>query len=301
MSLRSGAGIVAALQGSGLDVQGFDVSPGPELLKLDWKRPPDLVYLALHGSFGEDGTIQGFLESLNIPYTGSGVFSSSLCFHKALTKKQVSNVGVPIPFSYDVVGLQSVKKLFQDPETQRIIRSGDWFIKAARQGSTIGIERYEGSKTPEKEASQAFFSKVENCLKFDQHLLIEEWVRGPELTVAVVNGKALPAVEIRPQSQFYDFESKYTKGKTEYLCPAPISKEHSEQVAQYAEAAFRALDCRDYARADFILGPRGPVFLEMNTLPGMTETSLVPKAAAASGLSYSEFILKIIHERANSK
>jgi D-alanine-D-alanine ligase len=132
------------------------------------------------------------------------------------------------------------------------------------------------------------------ALDYDECLVIEEWLEGPELTVPVLQGKAMPVVEIRPHDKFYNYESKYTAGKTDYLCPAPLLPEQTEECQRLAEKAFEVLECRDYGRVDFILGKRGPVILEMNTLPGMTGTSLVPKSAAAMGLDYAAFVEALV-------
>lgn len=293
VSLRSGQGIFRALKQKGYDVEAFDVSPGESMRALDWKRPPDLVYVGLHGGFGEDGGVQGFLESLKIPYVGSGVGSSSICFHKGLAKKLVTARGVPCPHSYDLVGGDAVDEFVAKSGADVFAKK--WFIKAARQGSTIGIERFDPSHI-KGDPKTAFAEACRRALAFDDYLLVEEWIEGPELTAAVLLGRALPLVEIRPLSQFYDYASKYTVGKTEYLCPAPIPGEVTREVQRLAVLAFEALECRDYARADFMLSSRGPLFLEMNTVPGMTETSLVPKAAAAGGLDYAGFVDFVVQE-----
>ena len=290
VSLRSGRGILEALKSKGFAADGFDVSAGESLKKLDWSHPPDLIYPALHGGFGEDGTLQGFLESLGIPYVGSRVTASALCMHKGLAKRQASAFGVPCPHSFDLAGEQALLSFLAKPPSEFYRKK--WFIKAARQGSTIGVERFDPSRTSRPE--EEFKALAVKAATFDSYILIEEWIEGPELTVTVWNGKALPVVEIRPLSQFYDYESKYTKGKTEYLCPAPITPEQTRTVQRYAEDAFRFLECEDYARADFMLGLKGTLFTEINTLPGMTETSLVPKAAAAAGLSYADFVEQVV-------
>lgn len=293
MSLRSGKGVLQALKSRGYNAEGFDVKPGASLLDLDWKNPPDIVYPALHGTFGEDGTLQGFLDALKIPYVGSGVLASAMSFHKGLTKRHLIAFGVPCPQSFDIQGKESLDIFLSKlPTDKNVFYKHKWFLKAARQGSTIGVERFDPSR--ESKPEESFRRIALEVMKYDDYLLIEEWIEGPELTVTVWNEKALPVVEIRPLSHFYDYESKYTVGKTEYLCPAPISELDTRKVQQAAEAAFRILECKDYARADFILGPQGPRFLEINTLPGMTETSLVPKAAKAAGLSYEDFVDQVV-------
>jgi D-alanine-D-alanine ligase len=294
VSLRSGRGIVEALKSRGHEVEGFDVLPGEKIISLNWKQKPDIVYIALHGTFGEDGTIQGFLEAVQVPYVGCGVQSSAICFHKSLAKKQMATHGIPMPFSYDFTGEKGFFVLENSGSLCRDFYERNWFIKPAREGSTIGIERFRGAEQDSRKSREAFHKLLKNSLSFDQDILVEEWVEGAELTVPLLLGKALPVVEIRPDSKFYDYESKYTKGKTNYLCPAPLSAEQTHVCQEVAERCFVALDCRDYGRVDMIMGREGPKVLEMNTLPGMTETSLVPKSAAAAGLDYATFLEKLI-------
>ncbi len=295
VSLRTGTGVLAALKKKGHQAEGFDVKPGPEFLKLDWKTPPDVVFIGLHGTFGEDGVIQGFLESIGVSYVGSGPKSSSLCFHKGLTKKILSDRDVRVPRSVDIQGFEDFEKRVE----RGAFVSGDfrknWFLKPAREGSTVGIERHRGDEFEVgSQAEKSFVESLKKTLKFDNYVLIEEWIEGREVTATVLEGKALPLVEMRPKSKFYDYKSKYTKGLTEYFCPAEISAELTKECQEMAEKAFLFLECRDYGRADFILGPQGPVFLEMNTLPGMTETSLVPKAARAAGIEYEDFCDRLV-------
>ena len=294
VSLRTGKGITDALKSKGYEVDGFDIKPGPGLLSLQWNAAPDLVVLGLHGSFGEDGTIQGFLESLKIPYVGSAVFASALCFHKGMTKRRLVAKALPCPFSFDVSGPQGFVELKATREFPKDFYARNWYLKPAREGSTIGILRYRGEDLDESERVRNFENFLSETFKFDSYVLIEEWVEGPEITVPVLHGKALPIVEIRPMTHFYDYESKYTKGRTEYLCPAPLPPDITRRAQELAELSFEALECRDYGRVDMIVSAKGPVILEMNTLPGMTETSLVPKSAAAAGLDYAEFLEKLV-------
>lgn len=295
VSLRTGAGVAGALKEKGYRVEAFDIRPGKELLELNWSSGPDVVFIGLHGSFGEDGTLQGFLETLNVPYVGSNAKSSSLCFHKGLTKKIVSAVGVPVPTSIDIQGADgfgNAKKIGLMKESDYL---KNWFIKPAREGSTVGIERHRGSEFQDSQLARTQFEEaLQRALKYDSYVLIEEWVEGVEVTATVFEGQALPLVEIRPQSKFFDYKSKYTKGLTDYFCPAEIDSRLTQLTQEFAKRSFAALECRDYGRADFILGPTGPVFLEMNTLPGMTETSLVPKSARAAGIEYGEFCSRLV-------
>jgi len=290
VSIKSGNGIAKALKSKGYVVEAFDVQPGPAIHSLNWAQPPDIVFLGLHGTWGEDGVIQGFLESLKIPYVGSDVQASVLSFHKGLSKMLMSAAGIPVPFSYSIKGLDSFQNMENSGNLSREFFSNDWYLKPAREGSTIGIERFRGTTFKGSSARSEFYRLLNLVLEFDQDVLIEEWIEGPELTVPVLNGKALPVVEIRPDSKFYDYSSKYTVGKTQYFCPAPLSMDDTLLCQSLAEKTFRCLSCLDYGRVDIMLGKNGPKVLEMNTLPGMTETSLVPKSAMAAGLDYATFL-----------
>jgi D-alanine-D-alanine ligase len=292
VSLRSGQGIVKALQTNGHKVRAVQLDRNSDLIQLPWTAErPDYVFIALHGTFGEDGTLQGFLDTVGVPYNGSGVHSSSLCFHKGHTKKHLKAFGLPLPDSHDVVGVEGFAALEKRNALPKNFYASNWFLKPAREGSTIGLERYRGSDLNSRDQFLKLLSQV---VAYDPYVLIEEWVDGRELTVPIFFGKAMPIVEIRPLSQFYDYESKYTKGKTEYLCPAPLEAPMAAKIAKLAEDAFSLLENQDYARIDVMLGAQGPQILEMNTLPGMTETSLVPKSAAAMGLSYAEFVEQLV-------
>ena len=289
VSLKSAKGVIEALKAKGFDTTGYDVQPGLNLIsKINFTQAPDLVFIGLHGTFGEDGTIQGFLESLQIPFVGSGVASSALCFDKSLSKRKLKSLGLPCPFSYDVQGEEGFRRLLSSEHFPTDFFQKDWFIKPSREGSTVGIERYRGSEI--RDGKDSFFEKLFKTLEYDSLVLIEEWVEGPELTIPLLHGKGMPIVEIRPASKFYDYESKYTKGKTVYLCPAPMDAELTKQLYTMAEESFKALECQDYGRLDVILSKDGPRILEMNTLPGMTETSLVPKSALAHGMDYGTFL-----------
>ena len=293
VSLNSGKQIEASLKRSGFVTQLFDVSPGASLTSLDWSNPPDMVFLGLHGSFGEDGKIQGFLESYGIPYVGSNSFSSAICFDKIATKLLLHSTGIPCIPSFHLFSPNDLESFLSSSQVQSELQTKRYFVKASRQGSTLGAFRYDP-----KEFKNPLDGFREICLKafeFDSRVLVEEWVVGRELTVALFKGKALPIVEIIPDSQFYDYEHKYTKGRTQYISPAKIDDVTTEKIKHFAERAYVILENKDYARIDFLLTDSGDFFvLEMNTLPGMTETSLVPKAAQAFGISYDEFLRDLV-------
>lgn len=289
VSLKTGANLLAALLSKGFQAKGVEIKSQKDLLGLFQSYKPDLVVLGLHGTFGEDGRVQGFLETIGVPYVGSGVLSSALCFNKAVTQSLLKQNGSPVaPF----IICEKIKFSFDQllKENPKILNKKS-FIKAACQGSTIGVYRYDPKEFPENERKSVFRDLCEKAFQFDDELIIEEWIEGRELTCAVVMDEAYPLVEIRPNSKFYDYTSKYTVGQTEYLCPAPLELELSQKIQAACLKAFKVLRCQDYARIDVMLRDSGEFFiLEANTLPGMTATSLVPKAAKAKGLSFEDFV-----------
>jgi len=293
VSLKTGSGVAAALEKKGFAVKAFDVQP-ETLDSLPWASKPDIVFIALHGHFGEDGVVQGYLETRKVPYVGSGVLSSSVSFHKGFTKSILVHEKIPTPAYFEFNG----EAHFCDEE--RVGHLGEdfyersWFIKPAQEGSTIGIERYRADAIPKEKRRDTFLRMIQSAYKFCSDVIVEEWVDGPEITVPILEGRALPSVEIRPKSNFYDYQSKYTAGATEYLCPAPLPAETLFELSSLAVRTFHVLKCQDYGRIDFIVGKNGPVVLEMNTLPGMTPTSLLPKSAAVEGLAYEDFVEKLV-------
>lgn len=245
----------------------------------------DLVFLALHGKWGEDGTIQSLLELKGIKYTGSGVLASSLAMDKHMTKImfQHYNVGTPKWFV--------VKKNEKDLESvKEKVKKNLGFpcvIKPNDQGSTIGLTIVKGEYEVEK--------AVELALNFSDTAMIEEFIPGRELTVSILDTTALPVIEIKPKHNHYDYECKYTKGMSEYIVPAEISDDTTKYLQQQALLAFESVGCKGYGRVDFRLtDDLNSYCLEINTLPGMTGTSLVPKAANAAGIGFEELIKKII-------
>jgi D-alanine-D-alanine ligase len=294
VSLKTGAGVAAALEKRGFGVKLIDVRP-ETLDSLPWNSErPDIVFIGLHGHFGEDGVVQGYLETRKIPYVGSGVLASSVSFHKGFTKAILVQEKIPTPASVDFTDENHFLEEERSGRLDKSFFSKNWFIKPAQEGSTIGIERFRSEQIPESQRRDTFLRMLQSAFKFCKDVVVEEWVEGAEVTVPVFEGRALPAVEIRPKSKFYDYESKYTAGATEYLCPAPLSPEMTTTVGGLAVRTFHALKCQDYGRVDFIVGPKGAVVLEMNTLPGMTPTSLLPKSAAQGGLSYEDFVEKLV-------
>lgn len=274
VSLRSGEAVAKALRGLGHRVEQIDPRPGA----LSIPGNTDVVFLALHGTFGEDGTIQASLDQHGIAYTGCGAEASRLAFDKVLTKQRCQAAGVPTA-SYWV--------LRQPDASLPVGLSLPCVLKPVRQGSSVGL-RFVESREDWPEA-------LAYSLSFGSEVLAEPKIRGRETTVGILDGRALPIVEVRPRSGSYDYRSKYTSGATEYLCPAEFSPEMTRRVSEAGLAAFEAVGGRDYGRIDIMVDEIGDLFvLEVNTLPGMTETSLLPKAAAAAGLEYAALCQRMV-------
>lgn len=226
---------------------------------------PDVCFIALHGTYGEDGRIQGLLEMMKIPYTGSDVTASAVCFDKVLTKQVIQSHDIPTA-DYYLPALGQEKSLMP------------CVVKPAREGSTIGISivNFEEELAP----------AIQLAEEYEGAVIVEEFIQGKELTVSILNGQVLPAIWIRPKSGFYDYESKYTKGMTEYLFETELSETEMTYINDLALKTYQAMGCTAAARVDFIFDGKEAWVLEVNTLPGMTETSLLPKAAGAAGISF---------------
>jgi D-alanine-D-alanine ligase len=272
VSLKTGEAVLAALRNRGYTAVGIDAI-GSVWEKLADEQP-DAVFLALHGRYGEDGTIQGLLELMDIPYTGSGVMASSVAMDKIMTKALFRQAGIPVADDYPADG--PVGKF-------------PVIVKPSREGSTIGVTVVDSE--PKLKAA------VAEAHRYDDYVLVEEFVEGRLLTIAVVGAdpKPMPIVEVIAGSGFYDYESKYTPGMTEYVCPAQLEVAITTELQQQAVAAHRCVECADISRVDFILEPSGRyVCLEVNTMPGLTETSLVPKSAAAAGIPFEDLVETIL-------
>jgi D-alanine-D-alanine ligase len=274
VSLKTGTAVALALRTLGHVVHEVDPRPGEVKLP----QQTDVVFLALHGTYGEDGTVQRELEALKIPYTGCGPETSQIAFDKVLTKQRCLAKGVPTA-RYLVVN--SAKAPWPSGWQPPVV------LKPVRQGSSVGLRFVE--QVGEWEEALA------HALSFDTEVVMEEKIIGRETTVAILDGRALPVVEIRPKEGAYDYRNKYTSGRTEYFCPAPFDPATTERIQEAALGAFQAIGGGDYARVDVMVHSTGvPFVLEVNTLPGMTETSLLPKAAKAAGLSYGELCESMI-------
>jgi D-alanine-D-alanine ligase len=249
---------------------------------------PDVAFLALHGKKGEDGTVQGMLEILGIPYTGPGVACSAICMDKVLTKKMLSYENIP---TAEFVILKK-SSLDENEMIKGLIEKIGlpMVIKASTQGSSIGtyIVRQENDILP----------AVQEALTYDQEVLIEKFIDGMEITASIIGNEdpiVLPLIEITSENEFYDFESKYTPGKCHHIIPARITSETEEKVKLISKKVYTNLGCRGFSRVDLIIDKIGnPFVLEVNTIPGMTEMSLVPDAARAVGLSFEDLVEKIV-------
>ena len=274
VSLRSGDAVARALRSLGHRVEEVDPLPGDPAIPAG----TDVVFLALHGTYGEDGTVQSELEELGVPYTGCGVRASLFAFDKILTKRRCLRAGIPTArFERFIDAGAAWPDGWQPPVV----------LKPARQGSSVGLRFVD--RVEDFPAALAF------SLSHGGEVLMEERITGRETTVGILDGSALPVVEVRPRSGTYDYANKYTAGRTEYFCPAEFPAEVTLAVQAAALGAFQAIGGRDYARVDVMVRPDGsPVVLEVNTLPGMTETSLLPKAAAAAGIGFPELCGRMV-------
>ncbi len=276
VSLKSGAAVLAALQRQGVDAHAFDPAERP----LHDLEGFDRVMISLHGRFGEDGAMQGALELLGIPYTGSGVMASAIGMDKWRTKMIWSAAGVSTP-AFELVKADSdfgaIEKRLGLP----------LFVKPANEGSSIGISKVK--------TAGGLKAAYELAAKSDPLVIAEQFVGGGEYTVGILGDKALPIVRIVPKNEFYDYEAKYLRDDTEYRCPCGLSAEKEAQIQQEALQAFNAIGCRGWGRVDFLMDESGKhYFLEVNTSPGMTDHSLVPMAAKAAGISFDELVIRVL-------
>lgn len=239
---------------------------------------PDICVLALHGTYGEDGCIQGMLEMMGIPYTGSGVAASAVAFDKLLAKQNFTDYGLNTP-KYVIVNKGDKKAPFIP-----------CVVKAARQGSSIGVTIVHDEKDYE--------AAVQDAFKYDNKVICEEFVEGKELTIPVMDGTAFPPIWIRPKKGFYNYENKYTAGMTDYLLDTGLSPARIRTLKKLAVKAYNAIGCRSMARIDFIATDKKFYVIEVNTVPGMTATSLVPKSASKLGISFEEIVKKIAESAA---
>jgi len=281
VSLKSGAAVLAALKSQGVDAHAFD----PKFQSLSELAQFQTAFINLHGRFGEDGCIQGALEMLHIPYTGSGVMASAIGMDKWRTKILWRANGIVTPdfvMVNDESDFAEIEKILGLP----------LFVKPANEGSSIGISKVK--------TTGGLKAAYQLAAKADPLVIAEKFVGGGEYTVGIIGNKAqgfkaLPIIRIVPKNEFYDYEAKYLRNDTEYLCPSGLSAAQEAQIQQEALQAFKVIGCTGWGRVDFLMDENGQhYFLEVNTSPGMTDHSLVPMAAKAAGISFDALVIKVL-------
>jgi len=274
---------------SGKSVFNSLVTSGQDVIELDLKRDniseikelnPDRVFIVLHGKGGEDGEIQLYLENLGIPYTGSGSESSKICMNKRITKKILLKNNIQTPNFMEIsenTKIEDIENLFQYP----------FVIKPSSEGSSIGVYIAEDRKSC-KEA-------IKENMKISSDIILEEYKSGKEYTVGILDNFALPVIQLIPPGKFYDYEAKYNSNETKYICPSGLDQNTEEEIKKLSIDCFRALNCRGWGRVDLIIDEQNkPWIIELNTVPGMTEHSLVPMAANQKNINFDELVLKIL-------
>ena len=284
ISLKSGNAVLNALIRQGVDAHAVDpkIDDISQIKALGFER----AFIVLHGRGGEDGTIQGFLNTLNIPFTGSDVSSSAIGMDKAKTKQIWQSCQLPTA-SYQII----IKENFEPSSATDILAalSGAVMVKPVHEGSSIGMAKAENA--------EQLVVALEEAFKFDNKVLLESWITGDEFTVSMLNGRALPAISMKTTNQFYDYQAKYQSTETQYLCPCGLSDNELTELNHLAEEAFKTIGCSGWGRVDFMRDENKNWFLlEVNTVPGMTETSLVPKAAKQAGISFDQLVLSILEQ-----
>ncbi|HTY94635.1 MAG TPA: D-alanine--D-alanine ligase [Steroidobacteraceae bacterium] len=278
VSLKTGAAVLAALERRGVDAFAFDPRERalPELLAAGTER----VWIALHGPGGEDGTLQGALECLGLPYTGSGVMGSAIGMDKLRTKRLAQAAGIATSDYVELTGEQDLEAALARLKLPLI-------VKPATQGSSVGMTKVE--------RPQDFAPAYRIAAAVDHSVLAEAWISGAEYTVSILKDLALPSIRIQPATTFYDYEAKYLRDDTRYFCPSGLSRPAEEHLAALGLAAFAAVGAEGWGRADFMMDAAGrPQLLEVNTVPGMTDHSLVPMAAKAAGIDFDELVWRIL-------
>lgn len=284
ISLKSGQAVCEALRQSAVDALPIDIktSDRRENISLINSRKIDCAFIALHGFFGEDGQIQGILDTLGIQYTGSGKLASELAMNKVASRKIFAGAGLAVP-RYRLINKTSYKKGgFREPDFKL-----PWVIKPCGHGSSVGLSIVDKREDFEKGLKTAF--------AFDKDVLVEEYLRGRELTVGILDEEALPVIEIVPKNRFFDYQAKYTAGMTDYILPAQLEDYVAEGTQKAALCAHQLLGCSGCSRVDIILAEDNtPVVLELNSIPGLTAASLLPKAARFIGIEFSQLCLRLI-------
>ena len=278
ISLKSGAAVLSALQGSGVNAVGIDVDR--DIFSTLKTGNYDRVFIALHGCGGEDGVIQGGLETIGLPYTGSGVMASSICMNKLMTKKVWQSTNVPTP-KFICLGDEA------NYETIKHDLGSTFIVKPSHEGSSLGIHKVTNA--------QELAHALNDSEKFQGQLMAEQWIQGEEYTVGILNNSPLPVIKLETPHDFYDFEAKYQSNDTQYILPCGLSVSVENTLKEKALAAFEATGATGWGRVDVMMDARGHYwFLEVNTVPGMTDHSLVPMAAADIGINFEQLVLKIL-------
>ena len=280
ISLRSGRAVHEALRSLGLACALVELSQDPDRIPEEIQAArPGCAFIALHGAFGEDGTVQSLLEQMKIPYTGSSAEACCYGMDKNSSRLKWLAAGLPVPHSKTADPLSAAAKAGEI--------KFPLVVKPVSEGSSLGMSIVD--------SIEELPAAVEQAASFGETFLLEEYLAGPELTVGILQDRPLPVIQVVPKRRFYDFVAKYTPGMTEYLVPAPIPPETAKTVQDLALRAHETLGCSSFSRVDLILVEgRGPVLLELNTVPGMTQTSLLPKAAASAGISFPELCRRML-------
>ena len=285
VSLMSGEAVIAGLKEAGIDAHGVDPRDFP-VMRLK-EEGYSKVFIALHGRGGEDGTLQGVLDFLALPYTGSGVMASAITMDKWRSKLLWQGAGLPVA-PYVWINRQQMEAGLDDALVQRIAQLGmPLFVKPSSEGSSVGISRVnQPADLP---------AALEEAFRHDDDVLIEKFINGPEYTVGILGEQILPSIRIQPASDFYDYEAKYISDDTQYFCPAGLSVEKEAELQALVLNAWRSLGCSGWGRVDVMMDSDGAFYLlEVNTSPGMTSHSLVPMAAKQAGISFSQLVARIL-------
>ncbi|MCS7203531.1 MAG: D-alanine--D-alanine ligase [Thermodesulfovibrio sp.] len=278
VSLRSGKAVFKALKELGYNVVFIDANS--LLYETIKKEKIDVAFLVLHGGWGENGAVQGMLEIMGIPYTGSKVLASALAMDKEFSKKVFTYHGIPVP-EFKVISKEGLKSLNLDSFEFPCV------VKPCEEGSSVGVNIVRNRRELENAFSEAF--------KYGERVIVERYIEGREIHIGILGDKALGGVEVRPKKAFYDYEAKYTKGLTEYILPPEINKELYERLKELGLKAHQALGCSGATRVDMLVDKEGnPYVLEVNTIPGMTETSLLPKIASLAGYDFKSLVEEIL-------
>ncbi|WP_225181936.1 D-alanine--D-alanine ligase [Pectobacterium aroidearum] len=285
VSLLSGQAVLAGLKEAGINAYAVDTRDvSVTTLKEEGFTK---IFIALHGRGGEDGTLQGVLEFLGLPYTGSGVMASALTMDKLRTKQVWQAVGLPVS-PYVALDRRQYSEMAANALLATFTHLGlPLIVKPSREGSSVGMSKVNTlSELP---------AALEEAFRHDDDILVEKWLSGPEYTVAILGDEVLPSIRIQPAGTFYDYEAKYLSDDTQYFCPSGLPDEKEQELAGLAMAAYRAVGCSGWGRVDFMLDSDGAFYLlEVNTSPGMTSHSLVPMAARQRGLTFSQLVVKIL-------